>query len=216
MTTNLDNIDLDYTKEIISIGLAKSADSLSFFLNEKVYLNPFDLKFNTDNYFPLSKKSNNYNNSYLLTTSVKGDFKGKAYLIFSEQEVETIFKTNFGPVTNFDAEQRLSMIRDFLCEIDNIITASVITQFSNLLKHNIYGDVPKLDILPSTKVNEFLRENNPGELKIFYFNTRFITKKVEISPEFIWLLDDSFFNKVNKIIADVKEKTFSSNTDHKQ
>ncbi|PKP22591.1 MAG: hypothetical protein CVU05_03130 [Bacteroidetes bacterium HGW-Bacteroidetes-21] len=201
MATELDQVDLDFTKEVINIGFAKSADSLSYFLNEKVYIQPYDMKFNSDNYFPLSKK-NSINNSYLLTTHIKGAFEGKAYLIFSEKEVEKLLTANFSQsILSKSPEEKSGIINDFLLEIDNIISASVITQFANLLKYSIHGDVPKLDIVPSSELNEFLRKSNPGELKIFYLNSKFVTKNVDISPEFIWLLDDRFFNQVNQILG---------------
>ncbi len=200
MATELDQVDLDFTKEVINIGLAKSADSLSFFLNEKVYIHPYDLKFNSNNYFPLSKKKS-INNSYLLTTHIRGEFQGKAYLVFSEKEVDKLLLKNFPASIRENPAERTNVINDFLLEIDNIISASVITQFANLLKRNIYGDVPTLDIMPNTELNDFLRKNNPGELKIFYFNSKFVTKNVDISPEFIWLLDDRFFNQVNQLIG---------------
>lgn len=209
MATILDQLDLDYTKEIISIGLAKSADSLSFFLNEKVYIHLQDLKFNENNYFPLSKK-NNTNNSYLLTTYVKGEFQGKAYLVFSEKEVNKLLVKNFPANILENPTEKANIINDFLLEIDNIISASVITQFANLLKRNIYGDVPQLNIMPSSKLNDFLCESNTGELKIFYFNTKFITKNIDISPEFIWLLDDRFFNQVNQLIGIEKKMNLYS------
>lgn len=210
MATELDQFDLDITKEIINIGLAKAADSLSHFLNESVYLNPFDVKFNSENYFPLSKKEYK-NNCYLLTTIIKGDFGGKAYLIFSDQEVETLLSTAGVDLNAFeDPEVKLALAADFLLETDNIITASVVTQFANLLNHKIYGDVPKLNVMPSNELNEYLHNTNSGDLKIFYFSTEFRTKKVNVSPEFIWLLDDNFFNQVSKMMEQDKKKEILS------
>ena len=90
-----------------------------------------------------------------------------------------------------------------LLEIDNIITASVVTQFANILQLKLYGGVPQLDILPQNVLNPFLNENNKKDhFNIIYFNSHFITNHLDINPEFIWLLDDKFFEGVKNIVSD--------------
>lgn len=204
MTTDLTQVELDITREIINIGIAKAADSFSFFINDKVMIRLLELKINFEHNFPLSRKYPTDKN-YLLTTVVKGELKGESYLLFNEEEVNKIVEANLPKSIMDNLAEREKMTEAFLLEIDNIITASVITQFSNIFQRKIYGDVPGLNILAGNEINKFLSENHNKELNVIYFNARFITNEIEIDPEFIWLMDDSFFDEVKKVVSDEKK-----------
>ncbi|HSZ25325.1 MAG TPA: hypothetical protein VK766_06400 [Cytophagaceae bacterium] len=204
MANEFEKIELDITEEIINIGLSKAADSLSFFLKEKVLIQLLELKINSENYSSLSFK-NNLQKSYLLTTNIKGDIGGKAYLVLSESEVEKVIEVNLSDSIKNNLVEKEKMTDAILLELDNIITASVITQFANILQIKLYGDVPLLDVLEQNLLNPFLQENNKDDFKVIYFNSRFITENLDINPEFIWLMDNNFFNGVKKIVSDEKK-----------
>lgn len=204
MAIELNQVELDITKEIISIGIAKAADSFSFFIKGKVMINLMDLKVNFKKYFPLSRKYPTGRN-YLLTTVIKGELKGESYLLFNEQEAESIVDANLPDSIKNNPEEKAKMTEAFLLEIDNIITASVITQFSNIFQRKIYGDVPSLNILAGNEINQFLSANHNKDLNVIYFNARFITENTEINPEFIWLMDDTFFEEVKKLLSNEKK-----------
>lgn len=199
ITTELNKLELNTTKSIISIGLTKSADSLSFFIKEKVKISVTDIEIRSNNQNSISKKTlaNNY---YLLTTEIKGEIAGKAYLIFDKLEVEKIVTGNLPQSVMNNPLQKAEMVMEFLLEIDNIITASVITQFSNILGAKMYGDVPKLNILEGNILHEYLQNNNLTQSKTIYINSRFIAEKMDIAPEFIWLLEDNFFQSVKMLV----------------
>jgi chemotaxis protein CheY-P-specific phosphatase CheC len=204
MATELNQIELDITKEIINIGISKAADSFSFFIKGKVMIRLMDIQVNFDNYFPLSRKYP-MNQNYLLTTIIKGELKGQAYLLFTEEEASKIVDANMPESIRNDPEAKTQMTVGFLLEIDNIITASVVTQFSNIFQRKMYGDVPSLNILPGNDINRYLSENQDKDLNVIYFNARFITETIEINPEFIWLMDDSFFEEVKRVVSDEKK-----------
>ena len=200
----LNKVELDITKEIINIALSKAADSLSFFIKEKVLIQLLDLKMDSHNYAPLSKK-NGTQKSYLLTTHIKGDISGKAYLVFNEAEVEKLVEANLPDSIKSNPVEKANMTDAILLEVDNIITASVITQFANILQCKLYGDVPQLDIMEQKELNPFLNKNNPELLNVMYISSRFITKDLDTSPEFIWLMDDQFFMSVKSLVSDEKK-----------
>ena len=206
MINDFEQVELDITKEIINIGIAKAADSLSFFINTKtmIRLLQVDVQVNADEYFPLSRKYPTRKN-YLLTTEIRGELKGKAYLFFNEEEAEKVVSTNLPDSIKNDPVQKAAMTEAFLLEIDNIITASVITQFSNMFQRKVYGDVPSLNILPGNEINSFLSSNHKKGMNLIYFNAQFITGSLEINPEFIWLMDDSFYAEIKKIMSDEKK-----------
>jgi chemotaxis protein CheY-P-specific phosphatase CheC len=204
MTADLKNVELDITKEIVNIGLSKSADSLSFFIREKVLIQVIDIKISSQKVHPLSVKSNS-NTCYVLTTDIVGELKGKAFLIFNEEEVENIVGPNLPDNIKNNPIEKADMANAFLLEIDNIITASVLTQFANILQCKVYGDVPTLNILPHSELNAFLDKSNSDKFNSIYINSKFSTKSMNINPEFIWLLDDKFFNGVKNLVSDEKK-----------
>lgn len=204
MEKELNQEELEVTKKIINIGLSKAADTLSFFIKEKAVILLFDLKVNSYNNYSLSKKDN-IKKSYLLTTEIRGEIGGKAFLVFNESEVEKLVDVNFPDTIKNNPQEKAAMTDAILLEIDNIITASVVTQFANILKCKIFGDVPALAILPPDELNSYLSTNNMQCSNIIYFNSRFITKNLDINPEFIWVMDDTFFMGV-KNLASNKEK----------
>ena len=204
MNTELNKVELDITKEIINIGLSKAADSLSFFIREKVLIKLIDIKFNSQNYSPISKK-NDAQKSYVLTTYIRGDISGKSLLVFNESEVEKLIDANLPDSIKSNPVEKVNMTDAILLEVDNIITASVITQFANILQCKLYGDVPTLNVIPEKELNQYLNETNPHKLNIMYFNSQFITNHLDISPEFIWLMDDSFYTGVKNVVSDEKK-----------
>ena len=107
------------------------------------------------------------------------------------------------------------MTEAFLLEIDNIMTANVVTQFSNIFQKKIYGDVPSLFMLKGNEINKFLSENHNNELNVIYFNARFNTKSFEINPEFIFMMDDVFFENVKSVVSmEKKLELFEKSNKH--
>lgn len=203
MAVELSKVELDITKEIINIGLSKAADSLSFFIKDKVLIQHLDLQINSTSYAPLSRKQE-AGKTYLLTTNILGDINGKSYLVLNDTEVEKFVGTNIpDSIKNNDVEKS-KMTDALLLEIDNIITASVVTQFSNILRFKMYGGVPMLDTFQQDQLNTHLNDSNPDQCNVMYFNSRFITKNLDINPEFIWLMGDKFFTGVKNVVKDDK------------
>jgi chemotaxis protein CheY-P-specific phosphatase CheC len=204
MATELTKAELEITKDIINVGLLKAADSLSFFIREKVMIEINDIKINTHDRIPLSRKEP-VKKSYLLMTNILGDIGGKAYLIFNELEVEKLVDANLPDSIKNNPAEKAEMTDAILLEIDNIITASVITQFSNIFQRKLYGDVPSLTILPENETNQFLNANHQQGFDPIYFNAKFISENIEIHPEFIWFMDDKFSIEVKNVMADEKK-----------
>ena len=159
MMKDLTPQEIDVARKIISAGLVKSAESLSFFMNETISLKDFDAEKNLDNP-PLELGKKDESNIHLLTTKVIGEMKGICCLIFSEEEANHLRKAAL-PQEILDSPEMMEEMSDgIMLEVDNIISASVITQISNKLKQKVYGDVPKMtlnDYIQNTK--RFMKEN---------------------------------------------------------
>lgn len=200
MMKNLTSQEIDVAKTIISAGLVKSAESLSFFMNETITLKDFDAEKHLNNP-PLELNKKDESNIHLLTTKVIGEMKGICCLIFSEQEADHLRKAAL-PQEILDSPEMMEEMSDgIMLEVDNIISASVITQFSNLLKVKIHGGVPNLKKVTSKEMEEFISGEVDQELYLISFKTSFESSKANFNPEFVWLFDNTFIDSIKNYIA---------------
>lgn len=204
MEEELNDVELDLAKEIINIGLGKAADSMAFFTKEKVFIRSFDVKLkDASSVRELSKKDKG-ELLYVLTTEVKGELGGICYLIFSEKEVNELLKVSLPTSVLEDKEKLEVMSEAILLEMDNIIVASVITQFSNFFDYNTYGDVPSLSITPSNGFSQILESTCKSVDYILNFKSEFTTTGIDVNPEFIWLLDNKYIEGVKNVAKNDK------------
>jgi len=200
----LNHIETDVAKEIINIGLGKAADSLSFFSQQKVIIRSSELSLKrAEETTKVSTKEGE--KIHVLTTEIIGELTGVCYLIFNEKEVDKLLKISLPPAMLEDEEQKLLMSDAILKEADNIISASVITQFSDLLQFSIHGSVPEMDIMSEDKILDFLLSRAGNNEYFLQINAQFHTEEVDFSPEFIWFLDSAFIDGIKKF---VKDKTY--------
>ncbi len=184
-------------KEIISAGLVKAAESLTFFMNETITLKDFEEdKLIEQPPLELGKKEEP--NILLLTTKVIGELKGVCCLIFSEEEANHLRQAALPPEILNSPEMMAEMSDGIMLEVDNIISASVITQFSNLLKVKIHGGVPNLKRVNYQEMESIIQEDINNELYLISFKTSFESAKVAFNPEFVWLFDNAFIESIKE------------------
>src|SRR5207253_956856 len=99
----------------------------------------------------------------------------------------------------------LEMSDAIMLEVDNIISASVITEFSNILNNKIYGGVPELKKMNLEEINTYVGNNFSKDLYIINFKTRFSSGQMDFNPEFVWLFDNTFFQSVRSFTIANKE-----------
>jgi len=187
-------------RNIISAGLVKAAESLSFFMNETITLNEVD----QDDQFSVHSieiEKKNQSNIHLMITKVIGELNGVCCLIFSEEEADQLRNTALPPEVLNSPEMMAEMSDGIMLEVDNIISASVITQFSNMLKVKIYGGVPALRKVDSVELENYLQNEINNELYLISFKTKFKSSHVSFAPEFIWLFDNTFVESIKKFSA---------------
>jgi len=200
MMKDLTPQEIDVARKIISAGLVKSAESLSFFMNETISLKDFDAEKNLDNP-PLELGKKDESNIHLLTTKVIGEMKGICCLIFSAEEADHLRKAAL-PQEILDSPEMMEEMSDgIMLEVDNIISASVITQFSNLLKVKIHGGVPDLKKVTFKEMEEYISGEVNNELYLISFKTSFESSKAQFNPEFVWLFDNTFIDNIKKYAA---------------
>lgn len=192
--------EMQAARNIISAGLVKAAESLSFFMNETITLNELDQEESLSvNTIEIEKK--NQSNIHLMITKVIGELNGVCCLIFSEEEANQLRNTALPPEVLNSPEMMAEMSDGIMLEVDNIISASVITQFSNMLKVKIYGGVPELRKVNSTELESYLQEEINNEMYLVSFKTKFKSSHVSFAPEFIWLFDNTFVESIKNYTA---------------
>lgn len=129
----------------------------------------------------------------LLTTEIFGDITGKSYLFLSDKEVELL--TAGIPVGK---NPSINLKEEFLKEVDNILSASVITKLSNELKVKMYGDIPLLQGKTLAKIEDTIEDDFSEQTENIYVNmiSFSVTGHPEIKPVFVWVLDSSVFESI--------------------
>lgn len=139
--TDVSEVELDITREIINIGLAKVADSLATIAKETVLvdvpdvrlLNPDDL----DKVLPASNPQD-----IVIQSDVEDDISGETFLIFTQKQIENISEVCIGCKDNFSGNYG-AMEKSLLLEISNILTGALITQLADILHFKLHGLPPQ-------------------------------------------------------------------------
>ncbi len=138
---------------------------------------------------------------HAIKTELKGELKGTSHLIFREDEVAQIYKTCLpAQILESDSPESSMMKMGFLTEIDNMMAAAVITEFSNFLGLEIYGHVPTLTVLDSGEVNDYLKKESGEFDSIIHFKAIFQGVELDISPDFVWIFQEEFVDKIKELI----------------
>lgn len=195
---NLNEKEIQAAKKIITAGLVKAAESLSFFMNETVTLKETN---DSGSDFPLSLSKKADQNIHLLVTKVIGEIKGVCWLIFSEEEADHLRSAALPAEILNSPEMMAEMSDGIMLEVDNIISASVITQFSNLLKIKIHGGVPNLEKVSYPEMENLVQEQMDKERFLINFSTSFESSKANFNPEFVWLFDNTFIDCIKNYTA---------------
>lgn len=182
-----------HLKVAFESGYTNAALSLSKMAKDKIFYNNFHLGFHKlDSDFLKQHGLYNRNGSnVLLTTEIFGDITGKSYLFLSDKEFEVLtagVPESKDPKVNFKEE--------FSKEVDNILSASVITRLSNELKVKMYGDIPILVGKVSGEIEDIINDDFKDQGEEIYINSisfSFETQPV-ISPIFVWVVNTHTLN----------------------
>ena len=177
---------------VMNAGFEKAATSFSKLINLPVKITNTQsiLIRHDDNFSCISEEQGDL---HVLVTHIIGDIVGKSFLFFSQEESQEIFKALNSSISN------QSLKEAFLMEIDNIISASVISEISNTFNLEIYGDVPHLNKIHSCDLQEFLAKEISKEdpSSMIFSNTTFLfDRKERIHPQFVWKLSSKIFDLI--------------------
>ena len=184
----MDKIRERFIANVMNAGFVRAADSFSKLVGSNVKVAD-----TTCTVVPLNAElsaiADESGSLIVLTTQIIGRVSGKSFLVFSEREIDEIFKSL--------GNKNKSLEEAFLLEIDNIISASVISDLSNALAIEVYGDVPQLTHIQAPELKEFIRSEVSREDSLhlicskatFHFDH---TK--DVHPQFIWKINSKVFD----------------------
>ena len=179
----------DLVMHIMNAGFKRAAASFTKLVGQQVRITNSAvllIRHGNDSSFITEEEGN----IYVLTTSLMGSITGKSYLIFSAGEVIEICKVLGTKISD--------QLRDgFLLEIDNIISAAVISELGDKLATEVYGDVPHLHYINSSKLQDLINGEvmNEETSNILFSNATFHFESGDhVHPQFIWKLSSRIFD----------------------
>ncbi|MEO9801676.1 MAG: hypothetical protein ABJF04_00445 [Reichenbachiella sp.] len=196
MFNNLTDKEIDATNKLLQFGLSKAAKAFQGILGTEASLKSIDSELTRISDVPqyCTKMDSK---THLLKTELVGDLKGFCHLIFTENEVQKVQNAGLPEevLLNNNPETRLMKL-EFLTEIDNMVAGSVITQLANFLDLEVYGNVPSLHVMQANEVNKYIQAESVVYNSKVEFRATFSVPHLGVSPEFVWLLQENFIDKV--------------------
>lgn len=183
--------DKEVASGLISQGYIRAASSFSTLVKQNIVINN-ELVFSYKEWGIMKEAIEVDSNSTIILTEIIGDISGQSYLIFTEEEKSGICQRclqAFGINGNSHLHDEV-----IIKEVDNILSAAVITEFSNFLNIKIFGDVPKL----VTK-DEFYHGIKEDEIFLLSNAQLMFEDQEEFNPKFLWRLNSQFIDLVRAV-----------------
>ncbi len=192
--------------ELLTKGYEKAALSFAIMTKQQIKIKPtrIEIVSESDDFFMNLKKDNEL---ILLETSIIGEHDGKSYLLFNNKEANEVYKTCMP--YNSDEASRQMETEALLKELDNILSAAVITEFSNYMKATIFGDVPVIIHTKRSALKRKLFEDmQDGKNDYFLLaDTQFVFENdTTLCPQFIWKLTKGFVDGIKGRIDVARKK----------
>lgn len=198
MLDKLNENELEIASKLVFDGLSMAKKSMEMILQSPISLEKIDYseKHTVPNFQQTGEES-----LHVIRTKLIGELKGTSHLIFSESEVASIFKACLpASLIESDSPESRMMKMGFLTEMDNMMAAAVITEFSNFLGLEIYGHVPSLDVVKSYEISKYL-DDEIGEFdSLIHFKAIFHGAELNISPDFVWIFQEEFVDKIKNLV----------------
>ena len=199
MLENLKENELQVATKLIFDGLSMAKVSMEQILQSPVEIKRID--YGSDTQAVPDFRSKKCDNVHVIKTALIGQLQGTSYLIFTEKEVTSLYKACLpAELLAEDSPESTMMKIGFLTEIDNMVAAAVITEFSNFLGVDMYGHVPSLHVMDGEEVNGYLQKETNEIDSIVHFKAIFHNTEIDIAPDFIWIFQDEFVNKIKNAV----------------
>lgn len=182
----------ELTGNLIQRGYEKAAASLSALISQQVVMKKSLVQISNSPEQALELLESKEKKT-ILVTELMGDIKGESYLIFSEEERKKVCEL-CGKMFSASSQVPEEMI---LQEVDNIVSASMITEFSNALDLSMYGNVPKL--IKNGGLNKAFYSKDSGSYFLISEGAFVLVEHIELRPRFIWRIEEKLIAHIGKM-----------------
>ncbi|MEO1052548.1 MAG: hypothetical protein AAFX87_18090 [Bacteroidota bacterium] len=179
-------------EEIMTSGYEYAANAFSGITRQQVEVNGYasmSLECN------ITDQTNRHVNELtVVRTDIVGELAGSGYLVFNKAEFESIADMGLAVLGGSASIDKPTVMK----EIDNIISASVITELSEGLDIDVYGAVPQLFQLEHLdQLNErTLTSQTKDDCYLLFYNRFVFEGFMALSPLFIWEIDRKIIDLV--------------------
>ena len=199
MIADLNDDELKVATKLIFEGLSMAKASMEQILQSPISIEK--IEYGTSD-LDVGRFGESESEVHVIKTELMGELKGTSHLIFSETEVDKLYRSSLpAKIVDDDSNESTIMKLGFLTEIDNMVSAAVITEFSNFLGIEIYGNVPSLKVIKAHQLNDYLTEESSDlDSQIIHFKAVFQGKELDICPDFIWVFHNKFVDKIKDLV----------------
>jgi chemotaxis protein CheC len=156
----INELEKDVLREIISIGLARAADSFSSFAKGGVLLDVPDIKIIEPKVLPdvIDEFEEIY---FVVRSDISGELNGKTFLLFTAANIDKIAAVCL-PETAFSAPDFAEQQDQMMQNISGIITQALARQLGRLLKIELANQEPLVLFARQASSMHHLLEDMPG------------------------------------------------------
>jgi|GEM_PF-2237748 len=200
MTTTLNDKEFEIVTKLVQTGFEKASLSITQILKKTTYVERIELSIKEIEGRPVYTEKEGIN-VHVLRTEIKGDMTGFCYLIFTQNEVSEMHSACLpAEILSQDNHKTKKMKWAMLVEAANMVTAAVLTELANFFDVFMYGNIPSLKVMHGDRVNDYLQNEAIENAKKINFKGVFGSSDLNISLDFIWLLDSSFINNIKNSV----------------
>ena len=133
----------------------------------------------------------------VIITEVIGELSGRSYLIIPEDDRKKICASVL-PTGQLNETLEEAM----LMEVDNIISAVVISQIANVLNIEVFGDVPQVQYIKADQLSLLLDTRiKDNVFEVLTCATTFYLNDHDIHLPFIWKLSSKILSLANPTLT---------------
>lgn len=197
----LSSKEFEIVQELVNEAMTKAVRSMELMLKIRVKAEHVTFGKGSLEYIPEFDTLGRFK-VHLVKVGFNGDLHGTFYFIINSHEVDLINQVCLPQnIISDNRTENKQMMHGFMSEIENMIAAQSIREISEFLGVQLLGEVPEVNIMQGDKVNEYLDRENELNQTAFYVSAVLSGVVVNISPYFIWMLDQSFLKKLRDNIV---------------
>lgn len=202
MRETLTDYEFDVARQLLHTALGNAATAFSKMATAQVAIKDFNVYIPGNDSFAKAVKEESGASSFMLTTEMKGDLSAKSYLILDQSDINKLYKIFLQQATHthLPSGEPSPLQQSVLLELDNILSASVITQIADLLKVFVYGDVPHLYCLSQKDMSVFFHQEALAHNPALCMQAKFYLPTTQIAPSFLWFFKADFLLSVKVFV----------------